>query len=152
MSLLVWLTHQICSGDHCELVLLYLLERALWSLRDPQHLHCNPFLVMSASNDHLMHLPHVPCKVLLKQGVGWDPPRDSTSCALWVCQWLRLHRWSMCRFNFIDWFWRPRWCMWQLPCWWPILLPALELLLSGTKNSHFFDNIKSWTHQVLALV
>ena len=39
ISFLVRLTHKICSGDHCQLLLLHLLERALWSLRDPQHLH-----------------------------------------------------------------------------------------------------------------
>ena len=50
----VWVqpaTNQTYPGDHREPLLLHLLERALWSLRDPQHLHCNPCHVMRAPND-----------------------------------------------------------------------------------------------------
>ena len=92
------LAHKICSGDHCQLLLLHLLERALWSLRDPQHLHCKTLLCSYVGTKWpciLLMCDADDVKALLKQGFGWDPLGDTTSSALWVGQWLRLHRWSL---------------------------------------------------------
>ena len=76
ISFLVRLTHKICSGDHCQLLLLHLLERALWSLRDPQHLHCKTSLCSYVSTKWpciLLMCDADDVKALLKQGFGSAP-------------------------------------------------------------------------------
>ena len=78
---------------------------------------CSPYKNFSVTGffDPLLmfwaqHVSWSSVMVSFKQGAGWDSLGDTTSSAVWVSQWLRLHRWSKSTKNWEILFWLIKGC------------------------------------------